>query len=97
MDFGGFTKLSRCDTQGFNDVRMMVDDKCYCYSAIFLDGNSQHGPIKVPKNRLRVTPSQFIATKDGKDVVTVFGTPLYNFFKKNLYLFHRHKIMMISH
>ena len=76
---------------------MMVDDKCYCYSAIFLDGNSQHGPIKVPKNRLRVTPSQFIATKDGKDVVTVFGTPLYNFFKKNLYLFHRHKIMMISH
>ena len=66
------------------------------YSAIFLDGNSQHGPIKVSKGRLCVTPSKFIATKDGKNMITVFRSPLYNFFL-NLYLFHRQKIMMISH
>ena len=50
------------------------------YSSIFLDGNSQHGPIKVSKGRLCVTPSQFIATKDGKNMITVFRSPLYNFF-----------------
>ena len=97
MDFGSFTKLSRCNTQGFNDVRMMVDGKCYCYSAIFLDGNSQLGPTKESKGRLCVTPSQVIATKDGKNMITMFRSPLYNFFKKYLYLFHRHKIMMISY
>lgn len=56
------------------------------YSAIFLDSNSQHGPIKVSKGRLCVTPSQFIATKDGKNMITVFRSPLYNL-KKKIYIY----------
>ena len=47
----GFIKLSRCNTQGFNDAWMMVDNTYYFHSVTFLDSSSRQGPRKAPTGR----------------------------------------------